>query len=725
MRIVQTQSVISNAKAAIIAFLIVAVFIGPVFHTGSVARADGQASLFEVIVSPVGDPDPRDETSIAVSPINDRMIVGASKVILGGGTFGRGDTRVAYYFSSDGGHSWGTGLHWLETPEKTWGRATYPTAAADLNGNFYLCVLMLDNSSFDTGVYVFKSTDNGQTFTNPSPAVVDIVNGGSPRRADKCSMTVDASQTSPFKNSVYVVWTSTGPDERGQNSTVVRFARRRAGDAGFTESKAIGHAGDMRGPSVTAGPNGEVYAAWVGMPARVLLFNASSDGGDTFLPGLASLDINIHNYVGNLEGPNASFFISGLERANSFPTLDVDRSNGPNRGIVYVAWAESVNRIDTDIFLCRVTPQAGQLPDVSLPVRVNDNGNGTDQFFPSLAVDSSSGAVAVAFYDRRDSPGSVLMNLYLARSTDGGASFGENTRVTPVSSDPRVQAGVLGTTASAIGIGDYIGAVAARGKTHVMWADTRHGKQEIFYSQLDFGSSPPPPPPDGMPNDQCENPRAFTSLPYLDSLDTTSATSSAQDPASCTGSQDTNSVWYAFAPAVSSTYGIDTTLSDYDTVVSVHTGGCGSLVRTACSDDFGNPPGRANRGLLTFPATAGVTYLIEVSGKGSGGLLRMQAGYPTITGVEYTTGPDDSKALRITGAGFLTGNVSVTVQLDGEDIALPNIFSAGPALPDGTETAFFASKKKLKKLVKRGSLLVKVESPAGSGKLSNSFLFAR
>ena len=662
---------------------------------------------------------------MAVSPIDDRIIVGASKVILGGGTFGRGDTRVSYYFSSDGGHSWGTGLLGLETPEKAWGRATYPTVASDLDGNFYLCVLMLDNSSFDSGVYVFRSTDSGKTFTDPKPAVVDIGNIANPRRADKCSMTVDASPTSQFKNSVYTVWTSTGLDERGQNATMVRFARRRAGDPGFTESKAIGHSGDMRGPSVATGPNGEFYAAWVGMPARVLLFNASTDGGDTFLPGLASIDINIHNYVGNLEGPNATFFISGVERANSFPTLDVDRSNGPNRGTVYVAWAESINRIDTDIFLRRVTPRTGQLPDVSLPVKVNDNGNGTDQFFPWLSVDPSSGAVAVAFYDRRDNPGSVLMNLYLARSTDGGVSFGENTRVTPVSSDPRVQAGVLGSTASAIGIGDYIGAAATRGKSHIMWADTRHGKQEIFYSQLDFGSSLPPPPPNGLPNDQCEQSRSFSSLPYLDALDTSSATSSALDPISCTGAQDTNSVWYAFIPALSSTYGVDTSLSDYDTVVSVYTGVCGSLVRTACSDDFGNPPGRANRGLLTFPASAGVTYLIEVSGKGSGGMLRIQAGYPTITGIEFTTGPDDSKALRITGAGFLSGNVAVTVQLNGEDIALPNIFSAGPALPDGTETAFYASKKKLKKLVKRGSLLVKVESPAGSGNLSNSFLFTR
>src|SRR5262245_66462341 len=66
---------------------------------------------FEVLVSPAGDADPRNETSIAVSLRDEKVIVGTSKVIVGGGAVsGRGDTRVAYYYSSNGGPTWGTGL---------------------------------------------------------------------------------------------------------------------------------------------------------------------------------------------------------------------------------------------------------------------------------------------------------------------------------------------------------------------------------------------------------------------------------------------------------------------------------------------------------------------------------------------------------------------------------------------------------------------------------------
>jgi len=354
---------------------------------------------------------------------------------------------------------------------------------------------------------------------------------------------------------------------------------------------------------------------------------------------------------------------------------------------------------------------------------VNNDDPGVDQFFPWLSVDSSNGEIEIAFYDRRNDPGSVLMNMYLARSTDGGASFGENTRISAASSDPRTQANVIGSNNSSIGIGDYIGLVATRGTAHVMWADTRSGKQEIRYGQINFGSSPPP--PGGLPADTCQSPRVIGSLPYVDTLDTSATSSASDDPVSCSGSQDTNTVWYSITPTVDTVYGIDTSLSGYDTVVSVYSGGCGSLTREACSDDFGNPPDRANRAVLTFSARARVTYLIEVSGKGNGGSLRIQAGYPTITSVVYTTVLEETDVLMIAGAGFFSRDAAVTVQLDGEDIPLPNLFTFGPPAPDGTDTIFYATKKKLRKLVKRGSLLVRVESPVGSGNVSNTFLFTR
>src|SRR5205814_2296785 len=155
-------------------------------------------------------------------------------------------------------------------------------------------------------------------------------------------------------------------------------------------------------------------------------------------------------------------------RMNSFPVIDCDRSTGANRGMIYITWAETRNHFDADIFVKRLTPPNGGRPSVSEPVRVNNDPSGFDQFFPWLRVDQSNGNIEVAFYDRRDD-GQLLVNIYIARSTDAGATFPENIRVSQVGTDPRVQAAVAGTNGSQIGLGDYIGLFAANDKAHMLW----------------------------------------------------------------------------------------------------------------------------------------------------------------------------------------------------------------------------------------------------------------
>lgn len=689
-------------------------------------------------VSPASDQDPRNETSIAVSPINDQIIVGASKVIVGGASeLKEGTTQIAYYSSSDGGQNWNTSLLGnavgIETPQKVWPRASHPAVASDTDGNFYLMTLTLDNPpSLDNGVYIFKSTDGGQTFKDPVAVASNIGNGAT---AKQCYITIDKSTSSPFKNTVYAVWVSTEPDR-----TVVYTSYRRPSDLGFSQPKVISHNGDMQGPSVTTGPNGELYAAWhgIGNP-KTLLFNASTDGGNTFFPlnTAPGVDFNMHNYVGSLSQPSPAVVIRGIERMNSHPVIDVDRSTGPNRGRVYVVWAESTNRSDSDIFIKRFPPPDGNQPIVTPAIRVNTVAAG-DQFFPWLSVDPDSGAVLVGYYDRRNDSGGFLYNTFIARSTDGGLSFIDN-QVSAQSSDPRIQSNVVALpNRIQIGIGDYIGLSAFRGKGHVLWTDTRNGKQEIFYGQVPFeptggggGDTTPI-------NDDCRLARDLSGQPFFpisENLDIRSATSGLDDPVSCSGNQGTQTVWYKFIPTVDTVYGIETFNSDFDTVLSVYTGNCGALTQVACSDDFGDAIGIRTRSIVTFTARAGTTYFIEASGKGNNaGTLRFRLGAPTITDVQYKKGPDGSKSLRITGAGFADGNSKVFIRLlsdVGTEIELTTVTSSGARQGDGTVTALFATKKKLKKQVKPDSpILVTVKStvpgPFGTTTVESiPFLFSR
>jgi hypothetical protein len=720
--VVEEMKIIPIRELAVIALLLA---LSAMVIPSAPARL--QTFVLDLPASPENDPDPRNETSLAVSAVNERIICGASKVMVGGGTSPSGITRVAYYFSSDGGRSWGDGLLGLETPQKIWQRATDPSIASDVDGNFYLCVLMFDVTSFDTGVYVFKSTDGGRRFANPVPVFYDIGSQTEALRiSDKCYITIDRSPSSPFRNTIYATWTLNYTDERFGRATRIVTSHRRPAEAAFSEPEVISHSGDMRGPSIATGPNGEFYAVWEGIGSpRVLLFNASTDGGETFLPVdvAPSTDLNIHNFTGSLSQPSPVIPIIGVQRMNSFPVIDVDRSQGSSRGMIYIAWAETTNRVDADVFLLRLTPPNGGRPNISPMIKVNNDPPGADQFFPWISVDETDGAVEVAFYDRRQNPGAAMVNMYLARSTDGGASF-INSPVSAEASDPRIQSAVTSTGGSPIGIGDYISLAAVGGKAHLMWTDTREGKQEIFYGQVPFtdtgggGNAPP--------NDSCQTPRDILGLGLLNNLDTTDATSSPDDPVSCTGSRDTHTVWYRFTPTVDTTYGVETFLSNHDTVVSVYTGACGGLTRVACNDDFSAVSGIGTRSLLTFSAVAGQTYLIEAAGKGSGGRLFLRFGAPTITAVDYTAAPDGSTALKITGAGFADGNCRVTIRAGDQDIELPTIFYVGERQGDQTVTMIFATKKKLKKTVKRGrTILVTVESPAGSNLTSVPFQFTR
>ena len=685
--------------------------------------------LADALVSSSVDPDPHDEPSIATSPVDNRMMVAASKVIVGGSTDPiRSLSRIAYYYSSDAGATWATGgLLTLETPQTTYQLASDPTVAADTSGNFYVAVLMGSNSSsgkFDNGIYVFKSSDSGHTFAPPIPVFFDINNLTNPKLLDKPYMVIDTSPTSPFKNSIYVAWVGIYPLDTPYPQAI-RIAHMRPGDTQFSDQQKISHTGQIVGPAIATGPNGEVYGAWEGHgQPDTILFNGSTDGGVSFWSAMnrtEGTDLRIHDYVSALDDTVPQVTVPGVRRNNSFPTIDVDRSNGPNRGKMYIAWAEpfSSTSQNSDILLLAMPALNGQ--DQIIPTAARVKPSGSSRFFPSLKVDPQTGNINIGFYDQAGGSGASI-SPFLITSSDGGASFSDPVSLSSAPSNPQIQSQIVSANGEGIGIGDYLWLDISSSKLGVVWTDTRDSKQEIFFGGLSFGSSGGQLPP---ANDTCSTPRVIPSLPFTEGLDTRTATSAPADPLNCSGGQGNNSVWYSFTATSGGEIGVDTSGSDYDTTLTVYTGSCGALSQVACNDDFGNTLG--NRSLLTFHAFAGSTYLIEVTGKSGGGSLNLRVGYPTVTSIQYTTGPDGSQSLELVAAGIVVNNASVIVQVDGADNVLPNLTYTFVALPDGTpEEHLFASRKKLKKLIKPGvPVQIRIESPVGSGVTSVPMTFVR
>ncbi len=130
----------------------------------------------------------------------------------------------------------------------------------------------------------------------------------------------------------------------------------------------------------------------------------SHDGGVTF-----TKDHRIFK-----TGP-AYFTVEGVSRSDGFPQIGINPINGK----LYVTWSD-FNNGDVDVFLSSSTDHGRTW---SAPQRVNNDPihNGTDQFFQWMAVDSTSGAVNVIFYDRRNDNKSTTVTL--ARSTDDGKTF--------------------------------------------------------------------------------------------------------------------------------------------------------------------------------------------------------------------------------------------------------------------------------------------------------------
>src|SRR6266478_3465491 len=116
------------------------------------------------------------------------------------------------------------------------------------------------------------------------------------------------------------------------------------------------------------------------------------------------------------------------------------------------------------------------------------------------------------------------------------------------------------------------------------------------------------------PNDQCGSAVAMSPATIY-TVNTAGATST-DDPMPSCGSLG-KGVWYTFTPAANGLVTISTCNSDFDTVVAVYTGMCGSLtaVSGGCDDDNG-PACTGTKASVAFSGSAGTTYSILAGGYG-------------------------------------------------------------------------------------------------------------
>jgi hypothetical protein len=338
---------------------------------------------------------------------------------------------------------------------------------------------------------------------------------------DKQWVAVDESSVSRFRDSVYATWSLFNGF-----SVEVRFAFSR--DHGQTFSPAttitlpqqVGPATTFALDSVDAA--GNVYVSIAGFPANGALTPAtlfvarSTDGGVTFGPWV-QVAVTPQNPNGFF--PNTRFRDGITESFAASPTFP---------GHLYMTF-EQWDGDNENVYFTQSTD--GGLTWAS-PVKVNDNTNEpTDQFQPSVAA-GPNGAVAVAFYDRRQAcpntksvlPADVgrtnfCINVSLQPFKDAGSGavpVGGNVRISQFTWDPEQPGQHLGglsqypcaghndpCPAGTGFIGDYFGLAISNSNIYSLFTSTHYPSDvtadeggPVYYQQQvlatlprsDFGS---------------------------------------------------------------------------------------------------------------------------------------------------------------------------------------------------------------------------------------------
>ncbi len=432
---------------------------------GATAGGGATASLaFGSNVDVSNECGPQSETYVTLDTSSPKRLAGGSNEIF--------RLPMRGYFSTDGGKSWGGVDLPLPPPIGTNGVdfGSDPTLAFDSRGNLYygyIVVYFSNGSGINgTAMAVARSADGGKTY----PAVTYFsFEGGSNHFNDKPMITADANRTSPWRDNVYVAWdAASGGSATGGG---VRLARSTDGGATFTTVRVDDPSGPGRaiGAVPFVGPGGEVYVAWNDYRANAIVFNRSFDGGATWGAPVT------------VAGKSAPFQINVPAEFNRgalvYPACDADRSVGPHRGRLTCAWMDLTAAGLADVFVSYSDDRGGTW---SAPRPATDRLAGVDRFNPWLSTDPTNGEVNVSFYDTRNDTtgGRYETDIYLARSSDGGASFGANVLVTNARSNEHDCAGVFPCAAINYGNqqGDYSGLVAYGGVAHPFWTDSRRNQ---------------------------------------------------------------------------------------------------------------------------------------------------------------------------------------------------------------------------------------------------------
>ncbi len=410
------------------------------------------------------DPLPvQNESSIAINPLNPRNLIGSAVDY-------RNNSTTKVYYSLDAGRTWQNVD--LGQARSGWRSSNDPSVAFDHQGRGYLCYGGFNrqsNAQFgENGVFVSLTDDGGVSWTRTHIPVIIHTGEQTADSAfeDKYYVHADTASTSPFQGRLYIPWKRV---INSDSSTQIVIAR--STDRGLSWLPPVAVSDRFPGtsedttfgqsfPLARTGPDGSVHLVWNSGTESSVRYARSTDGGSTW-----SAPRILHTYqpFGNKSevAGQVNSRVKGVVRAEAYPTLAIDNTGGPHNGNLYLCW--SADRVPS-IYFSRSTDN-GQTWSAPRTVHSDDSN---DQFWPWIAVDPTSGDIAVMYFDSRDDAENILVNAYVSVSTDGGQTWTDR-RVGDDQNDLRRNPFQGNTFA-----GDYNGCDFYNGIVYPSWVDMRH-----------------------------------------------------------------------------------------------------------------------------------------------------------------------------------------------------------------------------------------------------------
>ncbi len=398
-------------------------------------------------------------------------------------------------FSFDGGTTWGeTTLPFSACAPNAildpftgapYDRASDPWVSIGPDGTAYAVGLLATNNTIsgnnDTGVATVTSSNGGKTWGNQH--LIKSDRGTSPIFEvtqffnDKESITADPIHA----GTAYVVWDrlkgpSQSPDAALRAHAFrgpIWFSKTTDGGKTWTGTRAIFDPGQnsqtIGNQIVVNQQTGVLYDFFelfqtTGSPKFTprglsVGFISSSDGGSTWSkPTVVSNQQTVNDFA-----PNTGAL---LRTGAGLPSAAIDPSNGD----LYVVWEDArfTGGTVNQVVLSRSTDGGNTW---SSPAVVS-NPNSKPAFTPTVAV-NAAGTVGVTYYDFRNPDGLTVgqpTDYWFTSSTNGGASFGGETRITPTSFD------ILNApNAGGLFLGDYQGLAASGTAFYPFFVQTNTG----------------------------------------------------------------------------------------------------------------------------------------------------------------------------------------------------------------------------------------------------------